>query len=95
MRVSGKCKKKHDKTYCAETRDYSELMPTSSPDLNQRPSDLQSDALPTELSRQPTFTERKYNPSSIYDIDILSVVYCFNMYRREASLNFVSVEYVE
>ena len=26
---------------------------------------------------------------------ILSVVYCFNMYRREASLNFVSVEYVE
>ena len=51
MRVSGKCKK-HDKTYCAETRDYSELMPTSSPDLNQGPSDLQSDALPTELSRQ-------------------------------------------
>ena len=27
--------KKRDKTYCAETRDYSELMPTSSPDLNQ------------------------------------------------------------
>ena len=94
MRVSGKCKK-HDKTYCAETRDYSELMPTSSLDLNQGPSDLQSDALPTELSRQLTFTERKYNPSSIYDIYILSVVYCFNIYRREASLNFVSVEYVE
>ena len=51
MRVSGKLKKR-DKTYCAETRDYSELMPTSSPDLNQGPSDLQSDALPTELSRQ-------------------------------------------
>ena len=67
MRVSGKCKKR-DKTFCAETRDYSELMPMSSPDLNQGPSDLQSDALPTELSRQLTFTERKYNPSSIYDI---------------------------
>ena len=36
----------------AETRDYSELMLASSPDLNQGPSDLQSDALPTELSRQ-------------------------------------------
>ena len=56
MRVSGKCKKR-DKTFCAETRDYSELMPTSSPDLNQGPSDLQSDALPPELSRQLTFTE--------------------------------------
>ena len=36
----------------AGTRDYSELMPASSPDLNQGPSDLQSNALPTELSRQ-------------------------------------------
>ena len=76
MRVSGKCKKR-DKTYCAETRDYSELMPTSSPDLNQGPSDLQSDALPTELSRQLTFTERKYNPSSIYDIYIYIYIYIY------------------
>ena len=67
MRVSGKCKKR-DKIYCAETRDYRELMPTSSPDLNQGPSDLQSDAFPTELSRQLTFPERKDNPFSIYDI---------------------------
>ena len=37
---------------CAETRDYSELMRASSPDLNQGPSDLQCDALPTELSRR-------------------------------------------
>ena len=36
----------------AETRDYSELLQKNSPDLNQGPSDLQSDALPTELSRQ-------------------------------------------
>ena len=40
------------KKNCAETRNYSELMPASSPDLNQGPSDLQSDALPTELSPQ-------------------------------------------
>ena len=31
----------------------------SSPDLNQGPSNLQSDALPTELSRQITVSERK------------------------------------
>ena len=36
----------------AETRDYSERKRASSPDMNQGPSDLQSDALPTELSRQ-------------------------------------------
>ena len=73
----------------------------NSPDLNQGPSDLQSDALPTELSWQLAFIKRKCNPSSIYDIYIyiyiyiLSVVYCFKMHRREASLNFVPVEYVE
>ena len=42
----------NEKIMIAETRDYSELMLASSPDLNQGPSDLQSDALPTELSRQ-------------------------------------------
>ena len=43
---------KKKKKKLAETRDYSELMLASSPDLNQGPSDLQSDALPTELSRR-------------------------------------------
>ena len=47
-----KREKRKGKKNSDETRDYSELMPTSSPDLNQGPSDLQSDALPTELSRQ-------------------------------------------
>ena len=31
----------------------------------------------------------------LFTIYIISIVYCFNMYRREASLNFDSVEYVE
>ena len=43
----------------------------NSPDLNQGPSDLQSDAVPTELSWQLAFIKRKYNPSSIYDIYII------------------------
>ena len=33
--------------------------------------DLQSDALPTELSWQLAFIKRKCNPSSIYDIYII------------------------
>ena len=43
----------------------------NSPDLNQGPSDLQSDALPTELSRQLAFDEMKYNLFFIYDIYII------------------------
>ena len=66
----------------------------NSPDLNQGPSDLQSDALPTELSWQLAFIKRNII-LLLYTIYILSVVCCSNMYRREASLNFVSVEYVE
>ena len=66
----------------------------NSPDLNQGPSDLQSDALPTELSWQLAFIKRN-RILLLYTIYILSVVYCSNMYRREASLKFVSVEYVE
>ena len=62
----------------------------SSPDLNQGPSDLQSDAVSIELSRQ-----RQNIILLLYTIYILSVLYCFNMCRREASLNFVLVEYVE
>ena len=42
----------------AETRDYSELMWVLR-FLNQGPSDLQSDALPTELSRQPRDVVKK------------------------------------
>ena len=81
------------KNSTAETRDYSELVQA----LRIWTRDLQIFSLTlSQLSYLGNWrlTERNII-FFLYTIYILSVVHCLNMCRREASLNFVSVEYVE
>ena len=82
------------KNSTAETRDYSELVQA----LRIWTRDLQIFSLTlSQLSYLGNWRLTEWNIIFffIYDIYILSVAHCLNMCRREASLNFVSVEYVE
>ena len=60
-------KKKRKKKFCRDPGLF--RVHANSPDLNQGPSDLQSDALPTELSRQLRETWGKFKDLNVSSID--------------------------
>ena len=64
-------KKKRKKKFCRDPGLF--RVHANSPDLNQGPSDLQSDALPTELSRQLCEKWLKFNYITVSIVDECSV----------------------
>ena len=60
-------KKKRKKKFCRDPGLF--RVHANSPDLNQGPSDLQSDALPTELSRQLCETWGKFKHLNVSSVD--------------------------
>ena len=64
-------KKKRKKKFCRDPGLF--RVHANSPDLNQGPSDLQSDALPTELSRQLWEDGSKFKYLDVSIVDDCSV----------------------